>query len=205
MLPVGETSGLTKRSKIQPFLDHLLPFYRAYLTPSRELSIDKSMIAFRGHIAFLQYIKRKPQPWGIKAYMLSESRMGYIYNLLIYYGKENSSYQCTWKEPHNKSKHDLNGASCQQGLWSVHRDFTLFLTVNAAHGFKILHNFISADLKLVSNHWNLSPLHHCCCYCSPHHSLHHWHYSISDSSPILICIHCFALSLMYTACGILLT
>jgi len=88
MLHVGETSGSTKRSKIQPFLDRLLPLFRAYLTPSRELSIDESMIAFRGRVAFLQYIKGKPQPWGIKAYVLSESRTGYMYNLLIYYGKE---------------------------------------------------------------------------------------------------------------------
>lgn len=88
MLHVGETSTPTKRSKIQPFLDLLLPLFRAYLTPSRELSIDESMIAFRGRVAFRQYIKGKPQPWGIKAYVLSESRTGYMYNVVIYYGKE---------------------------------------------------------------------------------------------------------------------
>ena len=33
-------------------------------------------------------LKDKPNPWGIKAYALPESGSGYMYNRLIYYGKE---------------------------------------------------------------------------------------------------------------------
>jgi hypothetical protein len=88
MLHVGETPSASKRSKIQPFLNLLVPLFQRHLTPSRELSIDEAMIAFRGRVAFRQYIRGKPQPWGIKAYVLSESRTGYMYNLVIYYGKE---------------------------------------------------------------------------------------------------------------------
>ena len=88
MLHVGETTSTTKRSKIQPFLDMIIPLFQRHLNPSRELSIDEAMIAFRGRVGFRQYIRGKPQPWGIKAYVLSESRTGYMYNLLIYYGKE---------------------------------------------------------------------------------------------------------------------
>ena len=64
MLHVGETSGLTKRSKIQPFLDRLLPLFRAYLTPSRELSIDESMIAFRVACRFPTVHQRKATTQG---------------------------------------------------------------------------------------------------------------------------------------------
>ena len=85
---MGETPSTTKRSKIQPFLELLLPLFRFYVTPYRELSIDESMIAFWGRVGFRQYIKGKPQPWGIKACVLSESRTGYMYNSIIYYGKE---------------------------------------------------------------------------------------------------------------------
>ena len=88
MLHVGETSSPNKRSKIQPFLDKIIPLFQTHLQPSRELSIDESMIAFRGRVGFRQYIGGKPQPWGIKAYVLSESKSGYMYNLVIYYGKE---------------------------------------------------------------------------------------------------------------------
>ena len=39
-------------------------------------------------MGFRQYVRGKPHPWGIKAYVLSESKSGYMYNLVIYYGKE---------------------------------------------------------------------------------------------------------------------
>ena len=85
---MGETPSVSRRSKIQPFLDLLIPLFQQHLNPSQELSIDEAMIAFRGRVSFRQYIRGKPQPWGIKAYVLSESRTGYMYNLVIYYGKE---------------------------------------------------------------------------------------------------------------------
>ena len=88
MLHVVDIPTTTKRSKIQPFLDLLVPLFQSHVTPSREISIDESMIAFRGRVAFRQYVKGKPQPWGIKAYVLSESTTGYMYNLAVYYGKE---------------------------------------------------------------------------------------------------------------------
>ena len=73
MLHVGETPSQNRRSKIQPFIDLLVPRFHQHLNPSKELSIDEAMIAFRGRVAFRQYIRGKPQPWGMKAYVLLES------------------------------------------------------------------------------------------------------------------------------------
>ena len=94
----------TKRSKIQPFLDLILPLFQTYLTPSREVSIDESMIAFRGRVGFRQYISGKPHPWGIKAYVLSESKSGYMYNMVIYYGKETQLITDTRSQPYYKCR-----------------------------------------------------------------------------------------------------
>ena len=88
MLHVGDTPSTTRRSKIQPFLDLVIPLFQQCLTPRRPISIDEAMIAFRGRIFFRQYIRGKPEPWGIKAYVLSESESGNMYNLVIYYGRE---------------------------------------------------------------------------------------------------------------------
>ena len=62
---MGETPSVNRRSKIQPFLDHLIPLFQQHLIPSQELSIDEAMIAFRGRVGFRQYIRGKPQSWGI--------------------------------------------------------------------------------------------------------------------------------------------
>ena len=73
MLHVGDMPSTTRRSKVQPFLDLLTPLFQQCLTPGRPISIDEAMIAFKGRIFFRQYIRGKPEPWGIKAYMLSGS------------------------------------------------------------------------------------------------------------------------------------
>ena len=93
MLHVGNQTENTKRTKVQPFLDKIIPLFQQYLTPSRELSIDEAIIAFRGKVSFRIYIRGKPHPWGIKAYVLSESCTGYLYNVIIYYGKETQLQQ----------------------------------------------------------------------------------------------------------------
>ena len=33
-------------------------------------------------------MKGKPNPWGIKAHVLSDSKSGYMHSLLVYYGKD---------------------------------------------------------------------------------------------------------------------
>jgi len=43
---------------------------------------------YRGRVSFRQYVKGKPHPWGIKAYVLAESASGYLYSLAVYYGRE---------------------------------------------------------------------------------------------------------------------
>ena len=62
-----------------------IQFQKAY-TPGRELSIDEGMIAYCGRIAYLQYIPKKPTKFGIKVWMIAESKTGYVPNYIIYTG-----------------------------------------------------------------------------------------------------------------------
>ena len=87
-LHVGDPDSTLKRDKIQPFLDQLLPTFQSAYTPPREVAIDESVISFRGRVSFRQYLKGKPNPWGIKAFVLAGSKSGYLHNVLVYYGKE---------------------------------------------------------------------------------------------------------------------
>jgi hypothetical protein len=43
------------------------------------------MIPFKGHLQMNQYVKGKPCPWGIKAFLLCGSS-GMVYNILLYQG-----------------------------------------------------------------------------------------------------------------------
>ena len=39
-------------------------------------------------VSFRQYLKGKPHPWGIKAFVLSDSKTGYLQHVCMYYGGE---------------------------------------------------------------------------------------------------------------------
>ena len=76
-----------KMWKIQPVIDYLNKRFRSMYHPRRELSIDETMIKFKGRLSIKQYIKIKPVKWGIKIFTLAEAKTGYVLNLLPYVGK----------------------------------------------------------------------------------------------------------------------
>ena len=88
MLYVGDPDSINKCGKIQPFLDRLCPVFEAAFTPSKQIAVDESVITFKGRVSFRQYRKGKPHPWGIKAFVLSDSNTGYLQRVCVYYGKE---------------------------------------------------------------------------------------------------------------------
>ncbi|KAE9543687.1 hypothetical protein AGLY_002083 [Aphis glycines] len=76
--------------KIDPVLEcfnnRMLEVYK----PSKQLSLDKSMVLWRGRLVFRQYIKNKRHKYGIKLYMLTEPN-GLVLNILIYSGQGTDS------------------------------------------------------------------------------------------------------------------
>lgn len=50
------------------------------------LCIDEQIIPFRGNLNIKQYIKNKPNPWGVKAYLLC-GESGLVYDFIVYQGK----------------------------------------------------------------------------------------------------------------------
>lgn len=87
MLHIGENTG-RKKDKIEPLLNLVLPIIQTHYSPHKEISIDEAVISFKGRVAFRQYLKGKPHPWGIKAFVLADSKTAYLYNLAIYYGRD---------------------------------------------------------------------------------------------------------------------
>ena len=51
------------------------------------MSVDESIVAFKGRSAIKVYKPAKPHKWGLKAWVLAESGTGYVYNCNLYTGK----------------------------------------------------------------------------------------------------------------------
>ena len=59
--------------KVRPLLDAVVENFQSSYSPSDNLSIDESMVGFKGRLAFLQYMPKKPQKWGMKSWVLADA------------------------------------------------------------------------------------------------------------------------------------
>ena len=89
-VPYGEP-GHDKLFKICPVIDMLVPKFLEIYKPTKELSLDEMTIAFKGRSFIKQYNPKKPDKWGYKAFVLSESDTGYTLKWQLYAGKDNNA------------------------------------------------------------------------------------------------------------------
>jgi len=69
-----------KLYKVRPIIEYMLLKFQQYYSPQRMLSIDEGMVPSKNRLSFKQYCKDKPTKWGIKTFILTDSRNGYLYN-----------------------------------------------------------------------------------------------------------------------------
>ena len=50
------------------------------------MTVDESMVKFKGRLAFRQYLPMKPVKWGVKVWVMAESKTGYVNNFQVYTG-----------------------------------------------------------------------------------------------------------------------
>ena len=77
-----------KLQKIRPLLDTVVKNFKAAYVPAQNLSIEKSIISFKGRLSWVQYMPKKPHKWGMKAWVLADSSNGSTYNWELYTGKQ---------------------------------------------------------------------------------------------------------------------
>lgn len=76
-----------KLYKIRPMIDALNKKFEMVYHGTRELSVDESMIKFKGRSVLKQYLPMKPIKRGYKLWCLADQR-GYIKKFQIYQGKD---------------------------------------------------------------------------------------------------------------------
>ena len=70
--------------KVRPIMKQFLDVLLEELPdPEKRLCIDEQMIPFKGRLGLKQYMKGKPNPWGIKVFFLC-GESGMPYNFLAY-------------------------------------------------------------------------------------------------------------------------
>lgn len=84
--PARGQPGYDKLYKVRPLLD--VKDFQSCYSPTENLSIDESMVGFKGRLAFLQYMPKKPQKWGMKAWVLADASKGYVWNWRLYTGND---------------------------------------------------------------------------------------------------------------------
>ena len=80
-----------KLYKVRPISEPMLTTCQHYYSPQQMLSIDEGMVPSKNRLSFKQYCKDKPTKWGIKTFILTDSRNGYLYDAEVYVGKSDDS------------------------------------------------------------------------------------------------------------------
>ncbi|XP_067121312.1 piggyBac transposable element-derived protein 4-like [Centruroides vittatus] len=73
--------------QILPLLNHLKEKWQEIYTPERDISIDESLLLWKGSLTWRTYMPRKRARMGVKSYLLCESSTGYVYDMLVYTGE----------------------------------------------------------------------------------------------------------------------
>ena len=66
--------------KVRSLLDRISTVSRNLYTPSKNLSIDESLVAFKGKFGFKQIMPKKAAHQGLKFFIEAESKTGYMLN-----------------------------------------------------------------------------------------------------------------------------
>ena len=89
--PKGGEDNFDRLYKVRPVLAGILDRIETVYEPSKCMSIDEGMIAFRGRLCFRQYMPAKPTKYGVKVWMAADAANGFVSNLDVYLGAEDGN------------------------------------------------------------------------------------------------------------------
>lgn len=76
--PPKSDPNFDKLHKVKPLLDVLNENVRKVYKPSGVVTVDESMIPFKGRYTLKQYMPKKPVKWGYKVWCLCDSSTGQL-------------------------------------------------------------------------------------------------------------------------------
>jgi hypothetical protein len=73
--------------KVKLILDHSNTKFRSVYTPECNVSVDESLMMWKGRLLWKVYIPSKRARFGIKSFELCEAKSSYVWNFIIYIGQ----------------------------------------------------------------------------------------------------------------------
>ncbi|XP_035216381.1 piggyBac transposable element-derived protein 4-like [Stegodyphus dumicola] len=83
----GKNYPNPKLKNIHTLHEMIISNFKTVYIPEKDISIDESLIAYKGLLGWKQFIPSKRARFGIKLFQLCEAESGYIWNSIIYTGK----------------------------------------------------------------------------------------------------------------------
>ena len=83
----NKLQGDNKTNKFKQFYLQLKNNWSKVFSPGQHITLDEGVAAFQGRTEFKQYMPAKPEKWGLKIYLLSDSNSDYILSAILYTGK----------------------------------------------------------------------------------------------------------------------
>lgn len=94
---IDKTIGCTDRLfKVRPLYNAIRERLQQ-LQMEKNICVDEQMVPFMGNLNIIQYVKGKPNPWGVKIFMLC-GQSGMLYDFLLYQGKTTELDQTNMKK-----------------------------------------------------------------------------------------------------------
>lgn len=94
---------------------------RALYVPGKLVTVDEQLLPYRGRCSFIQYIPNKPAKYGIKIWVLCDSKTYYAYNLEVYVGRNQNSAPEVNQAEHvvMRLTEGLNGRNMTADNWFI--------------------------------------------------------------------------------------
>ena len=77
-----------KLFKIKPVIEYFQNTFKRLFQPGRFFAVDESLLLWKGRLSWKQYIPNKRSRFGIKSFELCDSNTSYLWNFIIYSGRE---------------------------------------------------------------------------------------------------------------------
>ena len=71
---------------VRPLMEYLQDRCRMLVVPSKNLSLDEGLLAYKGRLSIKVYNPKKPKKYGVKFFFVTESTTGYVLDFSIYSG-----------------------------------------------------------------------------------------------------------------------